>query len=136
MKAVRVSASAALVILLAGCSWFQGANPLAVAETAEQKAFAWYGIYVATQEAALSIVSSPETPLNVKQGIASVNGQVQPAANNMRDSAVLVFEIREQLAAGETGEEQLVIATDNLASWTAQAVPLITNFRKLVEAQR
>lgn len=132
---VRVVLLALLVFLTAGASC-QGTNPFAVAESAEQRAFAAYGTYVATQKGALVIVEDPTTPQNVREAIADADRVAKPAADRVKDGALLLIAIKEELQAGEDTESRLVIATTRLQGWVNEARPLITDLQALVRKHR
>ena len=113
-----------LLIGLQGCA---SSNPLAQAETVEQKAYAAYGSFVIAEEQAAKLVSSGQ--LNNRQTIAI--GRADERAKAVVDDllvAVLEFEdIKAEFEAFGTGEQRYVNAMNSLNNWTERLVPLISN---------
>lgn len=113
-----------LLIGLQGCA---ASNPLAQAETVEQKAYAAYGTFVIAEEQAAKLVSSGQ--LNNSQIIAI--GKADERAKAVVDDlleAVLEFEaIKAEFEEFGSGEQRYVNAMNNLNNWTGRLVPLINN---------
>lgn len=124
MRHVLVSIIVATVALaFTGCA----TNPVATASTADQKAFALYGEFVVFEELAAQTVVSPNTPAAVKTAIKQADEAAKPIADNLLAASRLVSSARVQLAAGKTTQAQVDILLTNLASWVAQATPLVAN---------
>lgn len=105
-------------------------NPLSHAQTAEQKAYALYGEFVVVEEQAATAVQSADVPVNVRHSIAAADAAAKPVADELLKSAALVKGIREELAAGHSTEEKLVIATASLQRWyteLSQQLPRLAN---------
>lgn len=121
-----------LIIL---CSIFSGCqhNPLKAAETAEQKAFALYGTFEVAETLAAKLVLAPEVPANVKQALRKADREAKPAADALLAAAEEVILIKRQLAAGETSEQKLQIASSNLLMWYTTARPKILHLIQVVE---
>ena len=113
-----------LLIGLQGCA---SSNPLAQAETVEQKAYAAYGSFVIAEEQAAKLISSGQ--LNNSQTIAI--GRADERAKAVVDDllvAVLEFEdIKAEFEEFGTGEQRYVNAMNSLNNWTERLVPLISN---------
>lgn len=113
-----------LLIGLQGCA---ASNPLAQAETVEQKAYAAYGTFVIAEEQAAKLVSSGQ--LNNSQIIAI--GKADERAKAVVDDlleAVLEFEaIKAEFEEFGSGEQRYINAMNNLNNWTGRLVPLINN---------
>jgi hypothetical protein len=118
-----------LLIGLQGCA---SSNPLAQAETVEQKAYAAYGSFVIAEEQAAKLVSSGQ--LNNSQIIAI--GRADERAKAVVDdliAAVLEFEeIQEEFRKFGTGEQRYINAMNSLNNWTERLVPLINNLLSAV----
>lgn len=119
-----------LLIGLQGCA---ASNPLAQAETVEQKAYAAYGTFVIAEEQAAKLVSSGQ--LNNSQIIAI--GKADERAKAVVDDlleAVLEFEaIKAEFEEFGSGEQRYVNAMNNLNNWTGRLVPLINNLLAAVK---
>lgn len=113
-----------LLIGLQGCA---ASNPLAQAETVEQKAYAAYGSFVIAEEQAAKLVSSGQ--LNNSQTIAI--GRADERAKAVVDdllAAVLEFEaIKAEFEEFGTGESRYVASMNSLNNWTERVIPLINN---------
>lgn len=84
---LRALALALLLSFTPACSALQRAdavNPLAVAETADQKAYALLLSYAAVLEEATDIVADPETPAPTKAALARAERLATPAADMLR----------------------------------------------------
>jgi uncharacterized protein (UPF0147 family) len=92
-------------------------NPLSHAQTIEQKAYALYGEFVVVEEQAAVAVQDANVPKNVRSSIAAADAAAKPVADELLKSAAAVKGIRDELAAGHSTEEQLVIATASLQRW-------------------
>ena len=119
-----------LFIGLQGCV---ASNPLAQAETVEQKAYAAYGSFVIAEEQAAKLVSSGQ--LNNSQKIAI--GRADERAKDVVDdllAAVLEFEaIKAEYEEFGTGESRYIASMNSLSNWTERLVPLINNLLAAVK---
>lgn len=115
----NVNKIAAMVLMVAtfALSACGTLNPLSHAQTAEQKAYALYGEFVVVEEQAAAAVQDPAVPSNVRHAIAAADAAAKPVADELLKTAAVVKGIREDLAAGKTTEEKLVVATANLQRW-------------------
>ncbi len=114
----------AIMLLLQACA---GANPIAKAETTEQRAFATYGTFVIIEEQAAKLVSSGQIPDSAVRAIARADSQVKSVADSLLDATLEFAVIRAEFEAGGTGEEQFVRAMNELNGWVERARPLIAN---------
>ncbi len=114
----------AIVFALQACA---GSNPIAKAETTEQRAFATYGTFVIIEEQAAKLVSSGQLSDSAVRAIARADAQVKSVADSLLNATLEFTVIRAEFEAGETGEEQFVRAMNELNSWVERARPLIAN---------
>lgn len=114
----------AIVLLLQACA---ASNPIAKAETTEQRAFATYGTFVIIEEQAAKLVSSGQIPDSAVRAIARADAQVKPVADSLLDVTLEFTVIRAEYDAGTTGEERFVRAMNELNGWVERARPLIAN---------
>ena len=115
-----------LVIMLAlqACG---SANPLAKAETTEQRAFATYGTFVIIEEQAAKLVSSGVIPDDAVRAIGRADAQAKPVADSLLDATLEFTVIRTEYESGGSGEEKFVRAMNELNGWVERARPLIAN---------
>lgn len=111
-----------LVALSAGCA---SINPITAAKTLEQKVYATYGTFVVFETQAAELVKAPDVPAEVKALIKQADAAAKPAADAMFDAAVQLVKIKADLEAGQTTEERVLIATQNLNRWYLEAEPRI-----------
>ncbi len=114
----------AIVFALQACA---GSNPIAKAETTEQRAFATYGTFVIIEEQAAKLVSSGQLSDSAVRAIGRADAQVKSVADSLLNATLEFTVIRAEFEAGETGEERFVRAMNELNSWIERARPLIAN---------
>ena len=123
----------AMSIFMAGCS----VNPISEAETAEQRAFAVYGIYVASAETAADIFQDPEIPQGVRDDVRELANRSRPLVEGMYEAAQLAREAREDFrSGGETTGIRVNATITNLETWIAQAQPIVDRFKRSVDEAR
>ncbi len=111
----------------------QNVNPIAAAETNEQRAYAAYGTFVIFSEKAADIAELPSVPRNVKLALIGAEERAGPVADDLLD-ALLEFEsIRDEFSAGTSTEERVLIASNNLNSWINRLLPLVNDLIKEVK---
>ena len=120
----------AIIFALQACA---GSNPIAAAETTEQRAFATYGTFVIIEEQAAKLVSSGQISDSAVRAIARADAQVKSVADSLLDATLEFAVIRAEFEAGGTGEEQFVRAMNELNSWVERARPLIANLISAVQ---
>lgn len=118
-----------LLIGLQGCA---ASNPLAQAETVEQKAYAAYGSFVIAEEQAAKLVSSGQLTNNQIIAIGRADERAKAVVDDLI-AAVLEFEkIQEEFRRFGTGEQRYINAMNSLNNWTERLVPLINNLLSAV----
>jgi hypothetical protein len=129
MLTLRALPSFAVLVLslaLAACAL----NPIAVANTPEQKYDATLLTYDAVLEPALQLLEDPRAPLELRRSIQAAiaqSGQVYASAQ----SAFANFKAaKAAVAAGGPGG-QLDAATENLGMWTQQLADVLANLKTL-----
>ena len=120
----------AIVFALQACA---GTNPIAAAETAEQRAFATYGTFVIIEEQAAKLISSGQIPDSAVRAIARADAQAKPVADSLLDATLEFIVIRSEYEAGETAERRFVSAMDSRNNWVERVRPLIANLISAVK---
>lgn len=119
-----------LLIGLQGCA---ASNPLAQAQTVEQKAYAAYGTFVIAEEQAAKLVSSGQLSNSQIIAIGKADERAKAVVNDLI-AAVLEFEtIQDEFKRFGTGEQQYINAMNSLNNWTALLVPLISNLLAAIQ---
>lgn len=137
MKRLKVNIAAVLLTVAAAALSACGAlNPLARAQTIEQKAYALYGEFTIIEEQAAALVQEPSVPTSAKRAIAETDAVVKPVAGKMLAAVLTVEQIRDDIAAGKSTEEKLVIATANLHKWYNEVLPLVEDLAAAVKGAR
>lgn len=116
-----------LLVLLLALQACGSANPLAKAETTEQRAFATYGTFVIIEEQAAKLVSSGEIPDSAIRAIGRADAQAKPVADSLLDATLEFAVIKAEYEAGGSGEEKFVRTMNELNGWVERARPLIAN---------
>lgn len=116
-----------LLILMLALQACGSANPLAKAETTEQRAFATYGTFVIIEEQAAKLVSSGSIPDSAIRAIGRADAQAKPVADSLLDATLEFTVIKAEYEAGGSGEEKFVRAMNELNGWVERARPLVAN---------
>ena len=119
-----------LLTALAGC---QSANPIAAAETPEQRAYAAYGTFVIAQETAADLVEDTSIPRGVKLRIIAAEERAKPVADSLLDAYMGFLIIKAEFEAGETSEQRFLSATRELDDWVTQLAPLVAELLRNVK---
>ncbi len=123
---------ASAVLALTACV----VNPLKTAETTEQKADAYYGMFVISQEAAVRIVQDPATPHTVKLALRDADRVAKPLADGLHDAIVKFQGVKEAykaaLAAGNADPAALVAAEKELSNYLISVIHQFNKYRELV----
>jgi hypothetical protein len=118
------------MIALVGC---KSANPIAAAETTEQRAYAAYGTYVIFAEKAADLAERPDIPNSAKLRLIQAEERASPVMNTLLDLIGEYETIRAEVDAGTTSSERLVIVSNNLNSWINRVIPLINTLASAVK---
>ncbi len=118
---------------LAGC---QGANPIKAAETPEQRAYAAYGTFVIAQETAADLVEDASIPDGVRLRIIQAEERAKPVADSLLDAYMGFLIVKAEFDAGETTEQRLVTAANELDDWVTQLAPLISELLRNIRGAR
>lgn len=116
------------VVFIGGCA----GNPIKAAETAEQKAFAAYGLFVVLEERAADVMGDPAVPDSVKTRIQRIDARLKPMADSVRKTVALAQEVREEVAEGQGTEAKLQVITREINSWLTRFLPLLDDFKSAV----
>lgn len=123
-RLIAIALLVALVLTLQACETM---NPVAAAETPAQKVYALSATYNVLLGSAAELVEDTTVPAPVRRGIQSVEAATTPVIDELERTFAEYQVIRLQLAAGETGQDKLDIATANLDSWISKAEQAIRN---------
>ncbi len=118
---------------LAGC---QSANPIAAAETPEQRAYAAYGTFVIAQETAADLVEQDTIPRGVRLRIIQAEERAKPVAESLLDAYIDFLIVKAEFNAGTTSEQRLAIAAESLDDWVTQLAPLINELLRNLRGAR
>jgi hypothetical protein len=137
MKAnVNKLAMTLLVVAATALAACGSLNPLSKAQTLEQKAYALYGQFTIVEEQAASLVQEASVPASAKKAIAQADAVAKPVADKLLAATLAVDRARDDLAAGRTTEEKLLIATANLQRWYDEVLPLIRDLAAAVKGAK
>ena len=111
-----------LTLMLVGC---QAANPLAQAETSEQRAYAAYGTFVIFQEKAADLAEDPNIPRGAKLRIIAAEERARPVAESLLEAYIEFVAIKAEFQAGRISHGALVTATVSLNDWILRLTPRV-----------
>ena len=114
----------AILLVLQACV---ASNPMAQAETAEQRAYAAYGTFVILEEQVAKLISSGKLSRSSVIAIGHADSLAKPVADSLIAATLEFQEIRKKYEANETGEEKYIAAMNSLNQWTEQFLPLVNN---------
>lgn len=125
MKPMKNLTTAVLVVVALALQACASINPVSRADTVGQKAYGLYGTFTVYEEQAAVVAQDANVPQNVRHSLVSLDTVAKPILDKLVDLALSLDGIRLDLKAGKTTEDQLVIATANLAQWYNDAVPKV-----------
>lgn len=105
-------------LMLTGCA---ASNPIAVAESPAQKAYAIERTYNIVLAGALDLVNDPAVSQGIKSNIRSVEKRTTPIVNQLSEAFTAYTVARAQFDAGQSTQERLAVVARNLADWITQA---------------
>jgi hypothetical protein len=85
------------------------------------------------QKRAEELVTSMTTPEDVKRSIQKAEASTRPIIISTLNAAAVVAQIKADLRAGTTTEEQLVIANTKLEEWVRKALPVLAEMKAAVD---
>ena len=91
----------AIMFVLQACA---ASNPIAKAETVEQRAFATYGTFVIFEEQAAKLVSSGQLSDSTVRAIGRADARAKPVADSLLEATLEFSAIKTEFDSGGTGE--------------------------------
>ncbi len=122
-----------VLLLLVGLQGCASTNPIAAAETAEQRAYAAYGTFVIFQEKAVDLVGEESIPSDVRLRIIAAEERAKPVADSLLDAYVEFLAVKAEFNAGDTSQERLVAAANSLDDWIARLAPMINELIRTLQ---
>lgn len=96
-------------------------DPVNVAETPAQKAYAISATYNILLESARDLVVDESVSLSVRRAIQNAEAVTTPVLSSLEDAYVDYVVARAKFDQGQSTQEQLTIVADNLMMWITQA---------------
>jgi hypothetical protein len=123
-RRMRVAALAFVLSLTPACAAVHNANPLAPAETTDQRAYALVSAYALVLEQAAALARDPATPRAVKNALVQAESAATPAVELVKIAAL---GSREASGAGDAlaREQALLNAVDAAAGPVAALSKLV-----------
>jgi len=119
-----------MMLVLQACA---ASNPIARADTVEQKAYATYGTFVIIEEQAAKLVSSGRLPRSAVIAIGQADERAKPVADSLLDATLEFTVIKAEYEANGEGQDRFVAAMNGLNGWVSRAQPLIANLISAVK---
>lgn len=128
LQTVRLPLIVALVALcaIAGCA----SNPIAIAETPLQTAYAIEGSYNIVLEHAVELAESNQ---GVREAVLRVEARTTPIVDSLSTAIADYVTARSALALGEGDEARLAVVAANLETWIAQAQRALVDLAAAVD---
>jgi len=123
----------AVMVVAAGCA---SINPMAAADTAEQRAFAAYGMFVVFSESAADLVESGQLSDNSALRIINAEDDAKTGMDSVVGALEEYNEIRAQIDSGETTADRLDIVVRNLDDWVDNVSPILSSFVSIVREEQ
>ncbi len=105
-KHLRVLALAFALAATPACASIEIPNPFAVAQSADQRAYALLQTYAALVEEAASLVRAPSTPAAIRRAIGQAEAAATPAAEALAQ-ALRAYNAARNAGDGETARMEL-----------------------------
>jgi hypothetical protein len=106
------------MLVISSCA---ASNPIAVAETPGQKAYAIERTYNIVLAGALDLVNDPAVSQGIKSNIRSVEKRTTPIVSELSEAFTAYTVARAQFDAGQSTQERLAVVARNLDNWITQA---------------
>jgi len=109
---LRALALALALAATPACAPLEDANPVAVAETADQKAYALLAMYAAVLEEATDLVRDPALPAEARRALIRAERLATPAAETLRIAFVAWLRARAdyEASAGLPARDRAAVA--------------------------
>lgn len=122
-KALLLIAAATATLSMLGCP--AQMNPVTRAKTIEQKTYASYGVATIFAERGAALIQDPSLSDSLKRPVALAITAAKPVADKGLDAISKVSDIRAEVEAGATREDDLLIAASNLDKYYLELEPLV-----------
>lgn len=122
-----------VLLLLVGLQGCASVNPIAAAETAEQRAYAAYGTFVIFQEKAVDLVGEESISSDVRLRIIAAEERAKPVADSLLDAYVEFLAVKAEFNAGNTGQGSLVAAANSLDDWITRLAPMVNELIRTLQ---
>ena len=119
-----------LVVGLQGCA---STNPIAAAETSEQRAYAAYGTFVLFQEKAVDLVGEESISSDVRLRIIAAEERAKPVADSLLDAYVEFLAVKAEFNTGDTSQERLIAAATTLDDWITRLAPMVNELIRTLQ---
>lgn len=122
----------AMLLFLTACQTLT--DPVNLAETTEQKAYAMYGQFTIFEEQAAALIQDVRVDDHVKLILQDVDAKVKPVADQSVELTLAVEDARRAFDGADTGTAKLIVVTSNLQNWIDRFEPMLAEFITAVTA--
>lgn len=116
-----VPALTMLAVLINVVSLGCQSNPVTIAKTPLQKAYAVYGEFVIAEESAQALVYAKTTPPSVVASIKRADALAKPSADALLHATLDVTAATREINTGTGSQDKLHIVQANLTQWLTHA---------------
>ncbi len=118
------------MLALAGCAT---GNPIAIAETPAQKAYAIERSYNIILAGAVELAQDSSTPASLKRAIGRVETRTTPLVDSLSAAVTDYIVARAQFSQGMTTQQKLDVFSRNLENWINQAERALTDLAAAID---
>jgi len=128
--AIRSFLLGIIMVALSACAITE---PVSVAETPAQKAYAISATYNILLESARDLVVDESVSLSVRRAIQNAEAVTTPVLSSLEDAYVDYVVAKAKFDQGQSTAEQLTIVADNLMMWITQAERALIRLAAAIE---
>ena len=118
------------VLAIAGCTT---GNPISIAETPSQKAYAIERSYNVLLETAVALASDSATPNSLKRALGRAERAATPVIDSLSDAVTDYVVARANFTQGMTTDAKLDVVSRNLDGWITQAERALTSLARAID---
>lgn len=141
MIPIRKTQTFLLLVVMLALQACGTANPLARAETVEQKAYAAYGTFVIFEEQGAKLVASGEIPRSAVIRIGEADRRAKPVADNLLEATLEFEQVRDEYETCnsalpddcDTKQEKFISGLNSLDGWVTRFGPLLNSLTAAIK---
>ena len=121
-----------LMTMFAGCA-INPLQPINVAKTTEQRAYAAYGLFTIAEVRGANLIASPDVPDSIKKAIKSVDATAKPIADEAAKTTVELSRLIDDYENQTTSNERMIWLTNHIDELIGKLTPLTQRLQALTK---